>query len=154
WYCDIDVSAASTYFPFVRLALARFQPRSLAGAHLSRVVTADFVQLVPDRTATLELSGGTAKITVRGISGRNTVGEIVQSKFELVEPSTPVPNTELWAVLQTHDPSIEGDLGWRAAGDPVRLDVSNVDGFDVTWNGAMSVPSVDERGTQRLLLTE
>jgi hypothetical protein len=154
WYCDIDVSAAPTYFPFVRLALARFQPHSLAGAHLSRVVTADFVQLVPDRTATVELGGGSAKVTVVGASGRNVVGEIAQSKFNVLEPSTPVPNTELWAGLQTHDPSIEGDLGWRAAGDPVRLEASKVDGFQVTWKGTLAVPSVEQTGTHRLLFTE
>src|SRR5690606_39692998 len=26
WYCDIEIDAGPSYFPFVRLALARFQP--------------------------------------------------------------------------------------------------------------------------------
>lgn len=53
WYCDIELDAGPSYFPFVRLALARYQPKSVEGAHLSRVVLADFVQLAPDRTATV-----------------------------------------------------------------------------------------------------
>jgi len=37
----------------VRLALARYQPQSVPGAHLSRVVLVDFVQLMPDRSASI-----------------------------------------------------------------------------------------------------
>jgi hypothetical protein len=65
WYCDIEMDAGASYWPFVRLALARYQPNSIGtttlrrieavivnkGVHLSRVVLADFVQLAPDRYA-------------------------------------------------------------------------------------------------------
>jgi hypothetical protein len=154
WYCDIDVAASSTYFPFVRLALARFQPRSLADAHLSRVVLADFVQLAPDRIATVALSHGQAAITVAGVSARNVVGEILQSKFAFDLETKPVPNTEMWAVLQAHDASIRDDLGWRSVGDPVRLVPEIVDGFHVTWKGTLGASAADERGTRRILVTE
>jgi hypothetical protein len=53
WYCDIEMNMGEAYFPFVRLALARYQPQSLADAHLSRVVLADFIQLLPDRSASI-----------------------------------------------------------------------------------------------------
>ncbi len=53
WYCDIPIDTGVSYFPFVRLALVRFQPISVENAHLSRVVRADFVQLTPDRAATV-----------------------------------------------------------------------------------------------------
>jgi hypothetical protein len=50
WYCDIEIDNKSgAYFPFIRLALARYQPISVTSAHLSEVVLADFMQLVPDR---------------------------------------------------------------------------------------------------------
>ena len=39
----------AAYFPFIRLALARYQPVAFHGAHLSNVVLADFMPLVPDR---------------------------------------------------------------------------------------------------------
>jgi hypothetical protein len=47
WYGDIEMYAGPSYFPFVRLALARYQPISLDKAHLSRVVLADVAQLAP-----------------------------------------------------------------------------------------------------------
>src|SRR5438105_13490159 len=47
-YCDIGINPTpDAYYPFVRLALARFQPQSLPGVALSRVVLADFVQVPP-----------------------------------------------------------------------------------------------------------
>ena len=76
WYCDIEIDAGDAYFPFVRLALARYQPHSVDGAHLSRVVMTDFIQLAPDRTAELTVSGSVAGITVSGLSGRNELANI------------------------------------------------------------------------------
>lgn len=38
WYCDIEIDHGRSYWPFVRLALARYQPASDSGAHLSDVV--------------------------------------------------------------------------------------------------------------------
>jgi hypothetical protein len=49
WYCDIEIEAGASYFPFVRLALARYQPISSTGAHLSNIVLADFMALTADR---------------------------------------------------------------------------------------------------------
>ena len=49
WYCDIELAPGPSYFPFVRLALARYQPNSMAGVELSRIVLADFAQLTPDQ---------------------------------------------------------------------------------------------------------
>ena len=41
WYCDIEVNWGTAYWPFIRLALARYQPVSLDGAHLSNIVLAE-----------------------------------------------------------------------------------------------------------------
>jgi hypothetical protein len=49
WYCDIEIDHGSSYYPFVRLALARYQPVSVKGAHLSNIVLADFMPLASDR---------------------------------------------------------------------------------------------------------
>ena len=53
WYCDIEIEAGAAYFPFIRLALARYQPTSTLGAHLSNVVLADFMALTTDRWLTV-----------------------------------------------------------------------------------------------------
>lgn len=51
WYADIVIRPHKAYFPFVRLALARYQPMSEDNVHLSSVVLTDFQQLTPDRLA-------------------------------------------------------------------------------------------------------
>ena len=30
WYCDMQIDAGNTYYPFIRLALVRYQPNSLS----------------------------------------------------------------------------------------------------------------------------
>jgi hypothetical protein len=67
WYADIAVKIPKgSYFPFIRLAVARFQPMSLSAKdpdamapggefdlHLSAPVTCDFMQITPDRIAVI-----------------------------------------------------------------------------------------------------
>ena len=38
WFCDIEVNWGASYFPFIRLALARYQPVALENAYLSNIV--------------------------------------------------------------------------------------------------------------------
>jgi hypothetical protein len=53
-FSDVKINSPIEYFPFVRLALARWQPKSVRLAHLSPIQIADFVQLTPDRLATVD----------------------------------------------------------------------------------------------------
>ena len=53
WYADIQVAAPGggelgSYMPFIRFALARYQPHSIDGAHLSKIVTVDYAQIAPN----------------------------------------------------------------------------------------------------------
>jgi hypothetical protein len=76
WYCDIVINPGKAYYPFVRLALARYQPNSVYGAHLSRVVLADFAQLTPDRTVTVAFdpSTGSRNVSVSGVFPAAPIG--------------------------------------------------------------------------------
>ena len=87
WSADIVLNGGSAYFPFVRLALARFQPNSIARAHISRVVLTDFIQLVPDRTAAVTIDSPT-KLTVQvaGVYGLRTSQDLHFS-FSAPRPS-------------------------------------------------------------------
>lgn len=69
WYCDIVVQPGDAYFPFIRLALARFQPSSIQNHHLSSVVLADFAQLTADRLAIVAPGSDqrSRKVSVYGI---------------------------------------------------------------------------------------
>ncbi len=68
WYADIQLNIGLAHMPIVRLALVRYQPNSIAGVELSRVMLADIIQLLPDRTATLTVSGASATVSVTGHS--------------------------------------------------------------------------------------
>ncbi len=58
WFCDLAINPKNMYFPFVRLALARYQPHSVRKGDtdvcLSPVVMADMMQLMPDRTTVIQ----------------------------------------------------------------------------------------------------
>jgi hypothetical protein len=58
WYCDIIVRPGEAYFPFIRLALARYQPHAISGCELSSVALASFQQLSQDRVAVVTPAGG------------------------------------------------------------------------------------------------
>ena len=155
WYSDIEIDNGDSYYPFVRLALARYQPNSLPGAHLSRISMTDFMQLAPDRTAELVVGSGAAGITVRGYSGENITGRMWSPIFSdiLFEPDAPRPNTEMRAILQRRPKEIPGDLGWQPAGPEITLE-PNGSGFYVTWTGTLGLPSVDDGLDRRVLITE
>src|SRR6185503_14910285 len=57
WFADVRIETNKAYWPFVRLALARFQPMSIPGAEISQIVRADFIQLPPDRVAEITVGG-------------------------------------------------------------------------------------------------
>lgn len=68
-FSDIEIRCAKPYYyPFVRLALVRYQPHSCSkDTMLSRVVLADYVQLMPDRTSAFTWKGNnTVELTISG----------------------------------------------------------------------------------------
>jgi hypothetical protein len=178
WYSDIEIDAGNAYFPFVRLALARYQPHSVTGAHLSRVVMTDFIQLAPDRTAELSFSGSAVGITVSGFSGRNELANIsrVPSLTPLADvaggagggnvvgragaglvartaaAAGPAPNTTMRAALQRRVAGVPGDLGWRTAAEITLL--PNASNFHVAWTGSLALPTGMQAGSHRILVTE
>jgi hypothetical protein len=97
WYCDIELDPGVAYFPFIRLALARFQPKSLPDAHLSRVVLADFAQLVPDRSASIAFDGFNPALLELAIAG-------------LTFNQSPQPLVQV--TLEAQPASSGGDLAW------------------------------------------
>ena len=105
WYCDIAIDSRDSYFPFVRLALARFQPISVSGAHLSKVILADFAQLAPDRTLSLVRLPSSVRVTVTGhtYSSGPWAAALGTQAGSQVEVS-----------LERYDASIGTNLGWVA----------------------------------------
>lgn len=65
WYADVVLPVA-TYAPLVRLALARYQPESIPGRHLSTLTYTDWVPLLPDRTLVVNRQAGHLTVTLSG----------------------------------------------------------------------------------------
>jgi hypothetical protein len=148
-FCDIVVGSAPevSYFPFVRLALARYQPNSLPGLELSRVVLADFVQVAPERT-----------VVVAPVPGNpDGFQVVVQGLIPPVEPESGVP---IEVTVEERMPGTTDDLGWLpvAAGTP---------GVGVTpeptpegepdpplWFGRVGLPTGRSPGQYRIVIRE
>lgn len=144
WYCDMEIDAGHSYWPFVRLALARYQPKSIANAHLSRVVLADYAQLAPDRLATVVFDPDMPEavaVTVCGPGYRQSqVGRI---------------SSEIEVTVETRTPNVGEDLGWVAASStayPLRL--TEDDGDDFTWSGGVTLPTDRGQKPYRLVIRE
>ncbi len=125
WYCDIEIDQGSSYWPFVRLALARYQPCSTDGAHLSEIVLADFMQLSADRWLTVrpEREGRVRHVTVYGQGysdsleagrARSEVNRLTgeATSFSAMSPTSVV---EVW--LERLEPALGEDFGWRRVAD-------------------------------------
>ena len=101
WYCDIVFDNPSVYRPFVRLVLVRYQPHSLPGTELSKVVLADFAQLAPDRSAALSVNPADSR------QARVFVGGLAPEG-----PTRPV----ITVTVECRMAHVVSDMGWEPAG--------------------------------------
>lgn len=137
WYVDVRFDPGAAFWPFVRLAVARYQPDSLAGLHLSPVVQTDFVQLVPERIATLSRpDAGHARVVVSGPVGtRNDVGSAVPPPAA----AHVTQNRTVRARLEQFDPAVGTDLGWATVAS-LDLTLLGLDGLVASWTGTLELP--------------
>lgn len=101
WFVDIAFEKTPALWPFVRLAVARYQPISIDGMHLSTAVRADFAQLPPERALTV------SRTDERGI--RVLVSGAAEQYDQAVARER---RRTMSASLERFDPAIGGDLGW------------------------------------------
>jgi hypothetical protein len=116
WYCDIHASSDNlTFEPFIRLALARYQPHSVVefdpkapekgrDVKLSRVVIADFAQLPSDRSVLLTYDPHRPtrlRVAVSGPSYERTSEGVGPGQIEVS--------------VQQREPGLQGDLAWVPA---------------------------------------
>jgi hypothetical protein len=143
WFCDIDVDVGNAYTPFIRLALARYQPSSVEGASgevaLSRVVLADYMQLAPNRSASLVVKERALRVTVVGAS-----------YFAIAGSQGP---GQLRVTLQESDAAIGNELGWS---DIQRQTVGGSTAGDgtATWSAGATLPGPRTPGRFRLVLEQ
>ncbi|MCW3158830.1 hypothetical protein [Micropruina sonneratiae] len=154
WFVDIGFPAR--FWPFVQLSLVRYQPYSVDGRHISKPVRCDFVQVVPERTASVSrTSEGTVRVLVSGpagyhdastaLTGPRTFGGVAggfnAAANVLAGVAAVAANRVLRARLQTRDAGATSDLAWQTV---TQTDLV-VRGFagtlaNLVWTGELDVP--------------
>lgn len=139
WCCDIVVAGLEeSYAGLVRLALARYQAESLDGLWLSSIARTDFLPIMPQRTASVEVSGSSATVQLSGLvptGPSNNVFEVA------VEEAAASDTSESGPVILSED---AGLLGWRA--------IDQVTGLSLNVPNTIQLPSGS--GRRRLRLRE
>ncbi|MFD7591941.1 hypothetical protein ACFV6D_02780 [Kitasatospora sp. NPDC059812] len=131
WFADLDLTpvVSASYFPFVRLALARYQRYTIPGVpDVSQVVLTEPVQLAPQRRLTVTRSAGQAGVVLEGL-GPGGAGNTVRTELQVQDPGVTAP---------------DGVTGWSTV-----LTASAVLGQTIT----ISVPDTGQRA-QRLVVRE
>lgn len=160
WFCDIEVAAGQSYFPFLRLALARFQPSANAGCNLSSTVLADFVQLAPDRKATIALDPAdplSLRVTVTGLSFRTQVtgAGVTRDVTSIVEDRRKM--AEVRVTVERHEFPAAGDAGWTPVSGLTSIPLTRIDlpfTASTSWMGALRLTSSRLSVPQRLVIEE
>ena len=142
WYVDVAIDPGDKFWPFVRLAVARYQPDSINGCHLSAPVKCDFVQLLPERTASISRTDVRhVRVVVSGAVGTRGGGKETFPPPPLLADEAVRRNRRVVARLQRVDPNIPTDLGWDTV-DTVELHVrgSGRTNTEAAWVGELASP--------------
>lgn len=125
WYCDIEIDHGWSYWPMVRLALARYQPVSVYGAELSEIVLADVMPLVADRWLNVKpRDQGRLHVTVFGHGFSDSSGHTEAERApsfstrnpltgatHTYEPAEVSPTTVIEVWVEALDPAKGEDFG-------------------------------------------
>jgi hypothetical protein len=133
WYFDIELNTDQSYFPFVRLALARCQPITEGDLRLSKVVLTEFAQLAANRTVSVAANGPNAyTISVAGPTGSNLAWTSAPSAGAAASGHTVL--AEIQELNGADDP-----LNWTTIGGRVMLN-PQVASSTQTYTGSLTYP--------------
>lgn len=88
WYADIDLSkvADSSYFPFVRLAIVRYQANCIPGVdRISAPILTEPIQLPPQRRLFVSRTPGGATIKLDGLSPNGPKKNVIHAEIQVLE---------------------------------------------------------------------
>jgi hypothetical protein len=123
WYCDVQVDTGNAYTPMIRLALARYQPNSIAGVELGRISLVDIMSLDPGRIVSIVRNGKTnvARVTLSGVS------------YSRAADASDVAPGIAQITVERRDKQIKDDtIGWQPVDDPYTMTPYG-NGPDTIW---------------------
>ena len=156
WFVDMALHETPTLWPFVRLAVARYQPLSIEGCSLSAVALADWVQPLPTRTLTVTRPGpAQVQVTLTGVVSwlRFDPGATSGVPGEQLSADSPTGDAAVRAVRLQESRTVRASVQSRPAGggDLDWADVTSVlllavrvqesGGHQATWTGTLTLPA-------------
>ncbi|MCL3862338.1 hypothetical protein [Actinotalea sp. K2] len=162
WHVDIALDDGPALWPFVRLAVGRYQPDSIEGCALSAVGLTSWVQPLPTRTATVNrpdedhvrvtVTGAVAFLRTprRGEDGPRSAGDDLDAD---TPTGAAAAFDALLAQSRTMHASVQvlpdgaGDLGWVTVAERrlPAVGVGDESSFRVTWSGGLDLPAPHAR---------
>jgi hypothetical protein len=143
WYCDVVVNIGESYTPMIRLALARYQPDSVKGAELSRIVLADVMSLEPGRAVLIKRKSPTLleSVVLAGYSYRSD-GDQARTGPGLAE-----------LVVERRVPAVkDAVIGWEPVAKPIVMHATTDKKGLTVWTARnVAIPA---GGTHRLYLVQ
>ncbi len=141
WYVDVALDPGPAFWPFVRLAVSRYQPASIDRCHLSPPVRCDFVQLTPERTTSVSRTDDHhVRVVVSGPIGIRSLPTRGRAPAPGSDPFADAvrANRQVVARLQRRDPAISTDLGWKTV-SAVELVVRGrgQNAYEAAWVGEL-----------------
>jgi hypothetical protein len=150
WFADVDLAVGMlpwTSWPFVRLALARYQPNALPDAKLSPIAIGEFAQVAPDRRLSLAWQDPShLAVVLRGRAPAAPHEPRVALRVQTTAAATPdeldwehasgpppvIDAPDFFQLVGPSDPDSDGDVSWEAvvelpmprATAPMRLEVA------------------------------
>ena len=145
WYADIEIDPGTSYFPFIRLALCRYQPSSWRDntgkdVYVSRIVQSEFCQIPPDRTATATVEADGQSVTIMVVGSTYRMNAAGQQGSE-IEVSVEQRDAG-WAA--------DAELGWK------QLSTQRIDRVNAAnaWAGMIKLPTAATAAQYRLVVKE
>lgn len=155
WFVDVAIHETPALWPFVRLAVARYQPHSIPGCELSAVALTSWVQPLPARTLTVSRTdAGHVQVTLTGVvswlrwdphGAPGLPGEQLSADSPTGEAATRASRLQQSRTVRASVQSRAagaGDLEWQTVSSWLLLAVSVEEngGFRATWSGAINLP--------------
>ncbi len=138
WFVDVALDPGTAFWPFVQFAVARYQPSALPGMHLGPVLQCDFVQLAPERMATLSRPDDRhARVMVTGAVGlpklERRAGVVLDSLNARLSQSR-----TMRARLERFDAAVGTDLAWETVSQQ-DLPVIGTEGPIISWGAEIAL---------------
>jgi photosystem II stability/assembly factor-like uncharacterized protein len=173
WFSDIQISQGSAYWPYVRLALCRFQPSSIGRSNgrehpeplsddyfISPIRLAEFIQTAPDRTTTVTQTADSpvsVNVTMTGQSYAAVDSGVYPTAPNYTTVTANGPSL-VFASLEEEILQWDSDLAWQpvkdGVGNPVIMEMSAsaLGNGQTSWSTSLVLPT--DGGTFRLVIEE